>query len=104
MIKMVIDGKISRNAGAEVLKEMVETSISPEEIVKEKNLIQISDSGALEKIMCEVFDENPEELIRLKEGEKKLIGFFVGQVMKKTKGKADPKEVSRLISEYEKKY
>ena len=104
MIKMVIDGTISRNMGAEVLKEMAETSISPEQIVKEKNLVQISDSSALEKVMLEVFEENPDELKRLKEGEGKLIGFFVGQVMKKTKGKADPKEVSRLISEYEKKY
>ncbi len=104
MIKMVIDGKISRNAGAEVLKEMAETKKTPEQIVKEKNLIQISDRGALEKVLLEVFDENPDELTRLKEGEKKLIGFFVGQVMKKTKGKADPKEVSRLISEYEEKY
>jgi aspartyl-tRNA(Asn)/glutamyl-tRNA(Gln) amidotransferase subunit B len=104
MIKMVINGTISRNAGAEVLKEMAETNKTPEQIVKEKNLIQISDSGALEKVLCEVFEESPGELKRLKEGEKKLIGFFVGQVMKKTKGKADPKEVSRLISEYEEKY
>ncbi len=104
MIKMVLSGKISRNAGAEVLKEMVQTKKAPEQIVKEKNLIQISDRGALEKVLLEVFEENPDELTRLKEGEKKLTGFFVGQVMKKTKGKADPKEVSRLISEYEKKY
>jgi len=104
MIKMVADGEISRNAGAEVLKEMVESKKTPEQIVKEKNLIQISDSTTLEKVLLEVFEENPDELNRLKEGEKKLIGFFVGQVMKKTKGKADPKEVSRLISEYEKKY
>jgi aspartyl-tRNA(Asn)/glutamyl-tRNA(Gln) amidotransferase subunit B len=103
MIKMVIDGKISRNAGAEVFKEMVKTRKKPEQIVKEKNLIQISDSNALEKVLLEVFEENPDEATRLREGEKKLIGFFVGQVMKKTKGKADPKEVSRLISEYEKK-
>lgn len=104
MIKMVDEGKISRNAGAEVLKEMVKSKKTPGEIVKEKNLIQISDSDALEKVMCEVFEENPDELARLKDGEKKLIGFFVGQVMKKTKGKADPKEVSRLISQHEKKY
>jgi len=104
MIKMVADGEISRNAGAEVLKEMVESKKTPEQIVKEKNLIQISDSTTLETVLLEVFEECPDELNRLKEGEKKLIGFFVGQVMKKTKGKADPKEVSRLISEYEKKY
>jgi aspartyl-tRNA(Asn)/glutamyl-tRNA(Gln) amidotransferase subunit B len=104
MIKMVDEDKISRNAGAEVLKEMVKTNKKPEQIVKEKNLIQISDSDALKKVLLEVFEENPGELARLRDGEKKLIGFFVGQVMNKTKGKADPKEVSRLISEYEKKY
>lgn len=104
LIKMVVNGKISRNAGAEVLKEMVETKKTPEKIVKEKNLVQISDSDALEKVLMEVFDEHPDELTRLKEGEGKLKGFFVGQVMKKTRGKADPKEVSRLISEYEEKY
>jgi aspartyl-tRNA(Asn)/glutamyl-tRNA(Gln) amidotransferase subunit B len=104
MIKMVINGKISRNAGAEVLKVMVKTKKRPEQIVKEKNLVQISDSNTLKKVLLEVFEENPDELTRLKEGEKRLKGFFVGQVMKKTKGKADPKEVSRLISEYEKKY
>ncbi|MBN1695088.1 Asp-tRNA(Asn)/Glu-tRNA(Gln) amidotransferase subunit GatB [candidate division WOR-3 bacterium] len=104
MIEMVLSGEISRNAGAEVLAEMTRTKKAPKQIVKEKNLAQISDSNALEKIVREVLDENPDESTRLKKGEKKLIGFFVGQVMKKTKGKADPKEVSRIISEYEKKY
>jgi aspartyl-tRNA(Asn)/glutamyl-tRNA(Gln) amidotransferase subunit B len=104
MIEMVLNGEISRNAGAEVLAEMVKTKKAPKQIVKEKNLAQISDSDALEKIVREVLDENPSELTRLKSGERKLIGFFVGQVMKKTDLKADPKEVSRIISEYEKKY
>ena len=104
MIKMVDEGKISRNTGAEVLKEMVKSKKTPGQIVKEKNLIKISDVDKLEKVLLEVFEENPNEVTRLMDGEKKLIGFFVGQVMKKTKGKADPKEVSRLISEYEKKY
>ncbi len=104
MIGMVLNGEISRNAGAEVLAEMVKTKKAPKQIVKEKNLAQISDSAALEKVVREVLDENPDELARLKKGEKKLIGFFIGQVMKKTYLKADPKEVSRIISEYEKKY
>jgi aspartyl-tRNA(Asn)/glutamyl-tRNA(Gln) amidotransferase subunit B len=104
MIKMVIDGKISRNAGAEVLEEMVKTRKSPKEIVKEKNLSKISDSGTLEQAVGEVFEENPDELTRFKNGERKLLGFFIGQVMKKTGGKADPKEVSRIVSENEKKY
>jgi aspartyl-tRNA(Asn)/glutamyl-tRNA(Gln) amidotransferase subunit B len=104
MIKMVTSGEISRNVGAEVLAEMAASKKTPEQIVKEKNLSQISDSSALEQILKEVFEENPEELSRLKAGENKLIGFFVGEVMRKTSGKADPREVSRIISEYEKKY
>jgi len=104
MIEMVLKGKISRNAGAEVLAEMVKTKKTPEQIVRQRNLSQISDSSALEQVVREVFEENPEELARLKAGENKLIGFFVGEVMKKTSGKADPKEVSRIVSEYEKKY
>jgi aspartyl-tRNA(Asn)/glutamyl-tRNA(Gln) amidotransferase subunit B len=104
MIQMVIEGKISRNAGAEVFAEMVKTEKSPEEIVKEKNLSKISDSETLEQMVREVFEENPDESTRFKNGEKKLLGFFIGQVMKKTGGKADPREVSRLVSEYEKKY
>jgi len=104
MIKMVLHGEISRNAGAEVLAEMVKTNKNPKQIVEEKNLSQISDTNALERAVREIFEENPDELTRLKGGEQKLIGFFVGQVMKKTAGKADPKEVSRIISEYEKKH
>jgi aspartyl-tRNA(Asn)/glutamyl-tRNA(Gln) amidotransferase subunit B len=104
MIKMVASGEISRNAGAEVLAIMAASKKTPEQIVKEKNLSQISDSSALEDVVRKVFKENPEELARLKSGENKLIGFFVGEVMKKTSGKADPREVSRIISEYEKKY
>jgi aspartyl-tRNA(Asn)/glutamyl-tRNA(Gln) amidotransferase subunit B len=104
MIKMVVGGEISRNVGAEVLAEMAASKKTPEQIVQEKNLSQISDSSALEQVLREVFEENPEELSRLKAGENKLIGFFVGEVMRKTSGKADPREVSRIISEYEKKY
>jgi len=104
MIKMVNDGEISRNAGAEVFTEMVKTKKSPKEIVKEKNLSKISDSGILEQAVREVFGENPDEATRFKNGESKLLGFFIGQVMRKTGGKADPKEVSRIVSEYEKKY
>jgi aspartyl-tRNA(Asn)/glutamyl-tRNA(Gln) amidotransferase subunit B len=104
LIGMVLKGQISRNIGAEVLYTMVKTKKSPEEIVKEKNLAQISNTDVLKKVVEEVFEENSVELNRLKEGETKLIGFFVGKVMKKTGGKADPKEVSRLISKYAEKH
>ena len=69
------------------------------EIVKEKNLLQVRDESSLKDMVLEVFNENPKEFERLKNGEDKLIGFFVGQVMKKTKGRADPKVVNRIIRE-----
>jgi Asp-tRNA(Asn)/Glu-tRNA(Gln) amidotransferase B subunit len=87
-----------------VLNIMAKTKKSPEEIVREKNLAQISNTDVLKKVVEEVFEENSVELNRLKEGETKLIGFFVGKVMKKTGGKADPKEASRLISKYAEKH
>ncbi|MEO0293761.1 MAG: Asp-tRNA(Asn)/Glu-tRNA(Gln) amidotransferase subunit GatB [candidate division WOR-3 bacterium] len=102
IIKMVLSGKLSRINGSLVFKLMVETGKSPIEIVEERNLIQISDPEALKKVIEEVFKEQPKEFERFKKGEKKLLGFFVGEVMKKTKGRADPKEVSRILSEYEK--
>jgi len=104
MIKMILDGRISRNAAAEVFAEMVKTKKTPGQIVKEKNLSKISDSATLEQAVGEVFKENTDEATRFKNGERKLLGFFIGQVMKKTGGKADPKEVSRIISLYEEKY
>jgi len=77
---------------------MLESGDDPEKIVKDKNLSQISDTSELEKIILSVFEENPKELERFKNGEKKLQGFFVGQIMKKTGGQANPKLVNQLIS------
>ena len=69
----------------------------PEVIVKEKGLVQISDAGEIEKTVDDVIAKNPKEVERYKAGEEKLIGFFVGQVMKLTKGKANPQMVNELL-------
>ena len=69
------------------------------EIAEANDWIQNSDEGAIKGIIQEVFDENPAEYERFKAGEKKLMGFLMGQVMKKSKGKADPKSASKLINE-----
>lgn len=102
LVKMIIEGKISINAGQTVFEEMVNTDRPPEKIVEEKDLVQISDKSSLQKKINDIFEKFPEEKRRYLNGEEKLKGFFIGQVMKETGGKADPKEVSKLLSKYEK--
>ena len=71
---------------------------SPDEIIEEKGLKQITDSSAIEKIIDKVFEENPTQLNQYKLGKEKLLGFFVGQVMKESKGKANPEQVNKLLN------
>lgn len=80
-----------------LLFEILKTGKMPDEIVKEKGLAQISDTDALEKIAEDVIAKNPKEIERFKAGDQKLLGFFVGQVMKATKGKANPQMVNELL-------
>ncbi len=68
-------------------------------MMEEKGLVQISDSSALEKAVDEAITENPQEADRLRQGDKKLTGFFVGQIMKKTKGQANPKLVNTILAQ-----
>ncbi len=82
---------------SEVLEEIFDSGKSPGEIVEEKGLVQISDVGELERAVDEVLSVNPGEAERFRGGEEKLMGFFVGQVMKLTKGKANPKLVNELL-------
>ena len=93
MDKGTISGKIAKT----VFEEMYKTGKSAEVIVKEQGLVQISDAGTIEKAVDDVITNNPQEVERLKGGEEKLIGFFVGQVMKLTKGKANPQIVNELL-------
>lgn len=88
-----ISGKIAKS----VLDEMVDTGKSPEAIIKEKGLVQISDTAQLEAVIQNVLKENPEQLADYKKGKAKLLGYFVGQVMKKTKGQANPSLVNDLV-------
>ena len=93
--KKVISGKIAK----EILPELIQDNISPQKVVKEKGLAMISDSASILPIIKELIIEYPKEVKSFKEGKTKLLGFFVGQLMKKTKGKADPKLANKLISE-----
>ncbi len=99
MILMIEKGTISGKIAKTVFAEMVATGNPPEKIVKEKNLVQVTDQGAIEAVIDEVLAENPEQVKRYKGGKTKLLGFFVGQVMKKTRGKANPQMVNTLLKD-----
>ncbi|NPA41083.1 MAG: Asp-tRNA(Asn)/Glu-tRNA(Gln) amidotransferase subunit GatB [Aquificae bacterium] len=99
LVKLIKENVISTKIGKEVIKEMVETGKSASQIVEERGLKQITDEGAIREIVQEVIKNFPEEVERFRNGEEKLIGFFVGQVMKATKGKANPKLVNQILRE-----
>lgn len=98
LVKLVDDGVISGNIAKTVFKELFEGGGDPEAHVRAKGLVQISDTSAIEGYVDEVIAENPAEVERFKGGDKKLTGFFVGQVMKKSKGKANPGLVNQLLA------
>ncbi len=97
MLKLIDKGTISGKIAKTVFEEMYKTGRDAEVIIKEKGLVQISDTGEIEKIVDDVITKSPEEVERFKAGEQKLLGFFVGQVMKATKGKANPQMVNELL-------
>ncbi|QOR66898.1 Asp-tRNA(Asn)/Glu-tRNA(Gln) amidotransferase subunit GatB [Cytobacillus suaedae] len=103
MIKLIEDGTISSKIAKTVFKELVENGGDPEAIVKAKGLVQISDEGALTKIIVEILDANPQSVEDYKNGKDKAIGFLVGQVMKQTKGQANPGVVNKVLVEEIKK-
>ena len=97
LLDLVDKGTINRNIAKNVFEEMFNTGKSAGEIVKEKGLEQVSDTGEIEAAMDRVMAAHPKELERFKGGEEKLIGFFVGQVMRETKGKANPGVVNEIV-------
>ncbi len=97
MIKMIGDGVISTKIAKTVFEEMYRTGKDAETVVREKGLVQVSDTGAIEAIIDEVIKANPGQAAEYKAGKEKLFGFFVGQVMKASKGKANPDLVNQLL-------
>jgi len=97
LINRVVDGSISNLAGKTVLGEMVATGKNAEAIIKEKNLAQISDTASLENIADQVISENAKSAADYKSGKAGAIMFLVGQVMKKSGGKANPKVVQEIL-------
>ncbi|MEA5113333.1 MAG: Asp-tRNA(Asn)/Glu-tRNA(Gln) amidotransferase subunit GatB [Geobacteraceae bacterium] len=99
MLKLVEKGTISGKIAKTVFDEMYRTGKEPAKIVEEKGLVQVSDSGAIEKIIDEVMVANADKVEEYRGGKDKLFGFFVGQVMKASKGKANPALVNEMLLE-----
>jgi len=99
LLKLIDSGTISGNIAKGVFEEMYQTKKPADSIVEEKGLKQITDSSAIEKIVDEVIQANPSQVEEFKGGKEKVIGFLVGQVMKQSKGKANPGMVNKLLKE-----
>lgn len=97
LINLVKNGKINNNTGKKVLNEVFDTGKDPEVIVKEKGLIQISDENALVEIVEKVLNENEQSIIDYKNGKDRALGFLVGQIMKASRGKANPQIVNKML-------
>ncbi|MEC0243985.1 Asp-tRNA(Asn)/Glu-tRNA(Gln) amidotransferase subunit GatB [Paenibacillus dokdonensis] len=99
MIGLIEKGTISTKIAKTVFKEMLESGKLPQQIVEEKGLVQISDEGAIKAIVEQVVAANPQSVEDYKAGKQKAIGFLVGQVMKESRGKANPAMVNKLLEE-----
>jgi aspartyl-tRNA(Asn)/glutamyl-tRNA(Gln) amidotransferase subunit B len=97
MITLIEDGAISGKMAKDIVSDMYKTGKSPQEIIKEKGLVQITDEGELAKTITAIIAANPKPLADYRSGKEKLFGFFVGQVMKATQGKANPQLVNDLL-------
>jgi aspartyl-tRNA(Asn)/glutamyl-tRNA(Gln) amidotransferase subunit B len=97
LINLINEGTISGKIAKKIFPVMIEEKKQPIEIVKEKNLFQIKDETELEKIIDEIIAKNTSEIQQYFDGKEKVFGFFVGQVMKRTKGKANPKSVNEIL-------
>ena len=99
LVKIIDDGTISSKIAKQVFEEMVKSGENPTQIVEDKGLVQISDPSVISPIIDEIIAKNPDNVAKFKAGNTKLLGFFVGQVLKATGGKANPKVVNSLVHE-----
>ncbi len=99
LVILIDKGTISSSIGKKVLEELFENPRDPEEIIKEKGWIQISDEGAIREVVKKVLEANPKSIEDYKAGKEKALGFLVGQAMKETKGQANPKMLNKLFLE-----
>jgi aspartyl-tRNA(Asn)/glutamyl-tRNA(Gln) amidotransferase subunit B len=99
LVRLIDSGKISGKQGKDVLVEMFKTGEKAEAIVEQRGLVQVSDTGEIDRVIEEVIAANPSQLEQYRAGKEALFGFFVGQVMKASKGKANPKVVNDRLRE-----
>ena len=99
LLKLIEEGVISGKIAKTVFDEMAQSGKPPGQIVDEKGLVQISDTDAIEDVIFKVILNNPKEVDAYKKGKTKLLGFFIGQVMQATRGKANPKIVNQLLKQ-----
>jgi aspartyl-tRNA(Asn)/glutamyl-tRNA(Gln) amidotransferase subunit B len=99
LVEIVDEGMVSSSAAKEVLVGVLEGEGSPRQVAETRDLVQISDTAALQEIVDDVLADNLEAVDSYKGGEKKVLGFLVGQVMRVSQGKADPKVVNELLAE-----
>lgn len=99
LISLIEKNTISNNIGKQIIVDMMKSGEKASKIVESRGLSQISDEGAIKEICQKVADANPEQVEKYKAGKVQLLGFFVGQVMKETKGRANPKAVNDLMKE-----
>ena len=97
LLKLVENKKITDSVASKILEKLIEKPFDVKEYVKKEKLESVSDVSELEKYCKEAIQENPQAVDDYKKGEKKALNFLVGKVMKKTKGKATPKEVNEII-------
>ena len=97
LVERISDGTISGKIAKSVLEEVWETASDVDEIIQSKGLVQIQDESILEDIAKKVIESNPDQVSAYKAGKDKLFGFFVGQIMKETQGKANPKAVNEIL-------
>ena len=98
IIKMIKDGTISSKIAKKVFKESIENGTEPKKYVEDKGMVQLSDLSVLEPMVKKVVDNNPQSVEDFKNGKDRAIGFLVGQIMKETRGKANPKVVNELLN------
>ncbi|MBI4428439.1 MAG: Asp-tRNA(Asn)/Glu-tRNA(Gln) amidotransferase subunit GatB [Ignavibacteriales bacterium] len=97
MISLIVDGTISGKIAKDVFEEMLATNDSPKAIVEKKSLVQVSDEGAIEKVVDEILSKNKEQVEKYRSGKNQVFGFFVGETMKAMKGKANPRIVNEIL-------
>jgi aspartyl-tRNA(Asn)/glutamyl-tRNA(Gln) amidotransferase subunit B len=100
IIELVEKGKINNVAAKEIFEVIAQTGKEPEEIIKERGLEQIGSADELEDIIKNIIKENPAQVEQYKSGKEKLFGFFVGEAMKRTKGRANPNMLQDLLKKY----